>query len=83
MGNGRSGRTGLPFWIVKRIRRMGEAGFDASAIARATGVEQKRVRAIVRRGPRYRFSRCPECGGMVVPPCRACGMRIADSAVAK
>lgn len=69
-----------------QIRRLGEAGISQRAIARYAGVARttvarvlsgvwrpRRDQALAEPGePLGPMERCPTCGGLVAPPCRAC-----------
>lgn len=71
---------------VARVRELLAAGVTHKEIAKRCGVGSSTIcdigrrmrepRRLQHRPPRQDFaSRCPECGGWVYMPCRACAMR--------
>ena len=80
----------IPDITIKKAQKLLDEGFSIHCIAKLCSISHMTVKRI-KSGERYvgqnhrvkesmaldDYKRCPECGGMVIMPCRACGMKVA------
>lgn len=75
MGNAKSGRGGVDYWVHQRVRRLAMVGLPPRVIARQVGIEAGSVPRLIRRALPKKWRRCA-CGALADRvPCLACQLR--------